>query len=227
MTENYGSLSRSLARIRNGSLGSTAAHRIIRGSYSIGTSRALARVRTSGLGSTAAERIIRGSYSSGALSRAMETSSTVGGLGALAAAQAARADTMRPLGRLLEELHSKQTEMLGLTQISRIGQGIDASAIGVYAAAPVSDDSEEWHETEGGLWIRDPSQLIAAAITAYVALSIFGLYVREMNRTGTELSDLNRVELLLTIFGWLGLQWTGHRWIVTNLRKLNGAGDSD
>ena len=62
-------------------------------------------------------------------------------------------------------------------------------------------------------------------VTVYVALTVFGLYLQEMNRTGEQVGDLNRVELLLTILGWLGLQWTGHRWMVTQLRKLNSPTD--
>ena len=95
-------------------------------------------------------------------------------------------------------------------------------SLGLYAAdRQLAAVDGGWQETEEGLWVPDTAQLVAVTVTAYIALTVLGLYLQEMNRLGEGAEDLNRVELLFTVLGWLGLQWTGHQWIVKQLRRLD------
>ena len=97
-------------------------------------------------------------------------------------------------------------------------------SLGLYAAdRQLAAVDGGWQETEEGLWVPDTAQLVAVTVTAHIALTVLGLYLQEMNRLGEGAEDLNRVELLFTVLGWLGLQWTGHQWIVKQLRRLRPA----
>ena len=167
-------------------------------------------------------------------------SKTLGSLGLDAASAMTRSrGVLGAMGALrASDSHSEMLASLGLDAAATnagtrflFGDDMRASsvldsmgALGSMGALDENDlaaagELDGWQETKVGLWVPDPAQLIAMTVTAYVALTVIGLYLQEMNRLGEGVADVNRVELFLSVLGWLGLQWGGHRWMVARLRQ--------